>query len=92
MSKTPTKETRTSEEENRGKKALEGGTQLQAGAGNESAQETAFEKVTKTDFSGFFLTRGCGNFTEGQNFNTGRSSIDFDHESPEIPAEHPAHS
>jgi hypothetical protein len=33
-----------------------------------------------------------GDYTERQSLNTGCSSIDFGHESPEIPAEHPAHS
>jgi hypothetical protein len=36
--------------------------------------------------------RLCGDHTEGQNLNTGRSSIDFGYKSPEIPAEHAARS
>jgi hypothetical protein len=44
---------RENEETNWCKKAFQGSAQLQAGAGNESGPETAFEEVTRTDFVRF---------------------------------------
>jgi hypothetical protein len=42
------RETRANEENNWVKEPVEGSAQLQAGAGNESGQETAFEEVTRS--------------------------------------------